>query len=425
MKKVFPIKSDTACLLKWSWSTIFLSLGTTSSCHRVNHDKINVDNFEKFHNTENKLRARKLMRQGLWPKQGCEYCEDIEKAGGTSDRLFQLNLMQYNIPQELIIDNSADIVTPSSLEIYFSNTCNMACLYCGSHFSSVWESENNKFGDFIHKSINLLSTDKVDWNQNYDQMLTKFWEWFKNNGKNLQILSILGGEPFYQKEFQQILDFFNENPCPDLRLNISTNLKTDHVKFKKYIDTLLNLKKEKKLGDIQISASLDTWGEAAEFIRWGLDLNQFTQNFEYMLDKDIILCINAAINALSIKSMHDYIQQIKQWNNVRISAHENDSQRKINLSFMTVNYPLYLKPDIFDSSVFEKDFEKILDAMKPEDNDGEYFIHSYEHMLGISKQIAAKNKDKDKIQELKIFLDEIDRRRNTSWRNIFPWLENQ
>lgn len=424
MKKIFPIKTDTACLLKWSWSTIFLSIGRTASCHRVNHDKISVKNFGEFHNTPRKIKTRELMREGKWPKYGCQYCEEIEKAGGTSDRLFQLNVMQYNIPPELEHDPNANIVTPTTLEVYFNNTCNMSCIYCGPHFSSVWETENKKHGLFEYGSVRLIDNDMrmVD---NYDDYLNAFWLWFKENGKSLQILSILGGEPFYQKEFQQILDFFNENPCPDLRLNISTNLKTDHNKFKNYVDTLLKLKTEKKLGNIQISASLDTWGEAAEFIRWGLDLKQFTQNFEYMLDKDIILCINAAINALSIKSMYEYIQKIKQWNNIRLGAYNNDSGRKINLSFMTVNWPHYLKPDIFEESLFKEDFEKILDAMKPDDNDGEYFIHSYEHMAGIAKQVASKEKDEVKIKELKVFLEEMDRRRKTNWREIFPWLIHQ
>jgi MoaA/NifB/PqqE/SkfB family radical SAM enzyme len=27
-------------------------------------------------------------------------------------------------------------VTPRILEVYFDNTCNLKCLYCGPHFSS-------------------------------------------------------------------------------------------------------------------------------------------------------------------------------------------------------------------------------------------------------------------------------------------------
>ncbi len=30
----FPIETATACQFKWTWSTLFLSVGTSSSCHR-------------------------------------------------------------------------------------------------------------------------------------------------------------------------------------------------------------------------------------------------------------------------------------------------------------------------------------------------------------------------------------------------------
>ena len=48
MKKTFPIVNDAACLYKWAWSTVFLSRGTTSSCHRGRHWRLTEDNFMDF-----------------------------------------------------------------------------------------------------------------------------------------------------------------------------------------------------------------------------------------------------------------------------------------------------------------------------------------------------------------------------------------
>ena len=31
------------------------------------------------------------------------------------------------------------------LEVYFSNVCNQACIYCSPEYSSMWEVENKKF----------------------------------------------------------------------------------------------------------------------------------------------------------------------------------------------------------------------------------------------------------------------------------------
>ena len=71
MDKIFPIKTETACRLKWGWSTIYLSLGETASCHRCNRHEFDLDTFD-FHNTEEKVKSREMMLEGKWPGQGCE-----------------------------------------------------------------------------------------------------------------------------------------------------------------------------------------------------------------------------------------------------------------------------------------------------------------------------------------------------------------
>jgi hypothetical protein len=50
-KKYFPIKTATACQLKWAWSTINLPKGITQSCHRVDPHPFDINSFN-FHNTE-------------------------------------------------------------------------------------------------------------------------------------------------------------------------------------------------------------------------------------------------------------------------------------------------------------------------------------------------------------------------------------
>jgi replication-associated recombination protein RarA len=45
------------------------------------------------------------------------------------------------------------------------------------------------------------------------------------------------------------------------------------------------------------------------------------------------------------------------------------------------------------------------------------------YMTGIWLEIQASNRNEEEIQKLIVFLDEIDRRRRTNWRNLFPWIE--
>jgi hypothetical protein len=43
-------------------------------------------------------------------------------------------------------------------------------------------------------------------------------------------------------------------------------------------------------------------------------------------------------------------------------------------------------------------------------------------MLGIANNIIASDIDPQEISKLLTYLDEKDRRRNTNWEVLFPWL---
>lgn len=414
--RVFPIKSDTACLLKWAWSTVYLGQGTSSSCHRTDQAPIPPDNFESFHNLPNKVAARELMRKGGWPQGGCQYCEKIEAAGGMSDRQYQLHAGHEadRTPEELLSDPDANEVVPTILEVYFNNVCNMACLYCGSHFSTKWEEENRRFGVFEQGRVRFGYNQA--WNPNYDKMLADFWRYLdeKDRYKKIRYYQILGGEPFFQKEFDTSLEFWETHPNPELTFNIITNLKVPPRKFRAYIDRFGEMVKNGALKRLQITGSLDAWGPQEEYVRWGLDLREWQENFEYCLDKDwIVLCVNTAITGLTIKTLPDLIERINHWNTLR------NKWNPISFSFMTAMTPPEMVPDIFGAGVFDQDFDRVLAAM-PQDKPQEQ--SAYEHMQGIRRQIENTPRDASRIQDLKTYLTEIDRRRGTNWRELFPWL---
>lgn len=415
--RVFPIKSETACLLKWAWSTIYLRQGTTSSCHRTDQHAIDPNNFANFHNQPEKVAARELMLQGGWPQAGCQYCEKIESAGGMSDRQYQLHAGHDldRTPQELYTDPTAVEVVPTILEIYFNNTCNMACLYCGSHFSTKWEEENKKYGVFKQGRVNFGHNSPT--NPNYDRMLADFWRYLdeKDRYKHIRYYQILGGEPFFQPEFDTSIDFWETHVNPEITFNIITNLKVAPGKFRAYIDRFERMVELNALKRLQITGSLDAWGPQEEYVRWGLDLKEWQENWEYLLDKPwVVMCINTAITGLTIKTLPELIERIQQWNNAR------PRYNPISFSFMSAMTPPEMVPDIFGPEVFDKDFERILETMPsvtPSD------LAAREHMQGIMQQITQTPAQPDRIQDLKVYLTELDRRRGTDWRPLFPWLD--
>lgn len=409
--KDFPITTATGCILKWSWSTIFLKQGETNSCHRCNIQKIDPDNFADFHNLPEKIAARETMLRGEWPQAGCQGCERVEAVGGKSYRMSQLDSGRNAgaVPPELLANPTATHVTPTLLEIYFNNVCNMSCLYCDERLSSKWEEENRRFG--TSPMIKQYAS-----SEHYDRMLADFWRYLETNGKHLRVFQILGGEPFFQKEFDATWDFWQAHPNPNLSVNIVTNLKVPPKKFKAYIQRFKQMVDDKVVKEFQITASLDAWGPAEEYVRWGLDLEEWRENFEYLVtESSMRIGINATISSLTIKGFAELLSNLNKWNELRPT-------KNIKINFQNLTHPPVMRGSWFGPGVFEDDFAAALAAM-PE-GDAEY-ANAKEYLLGISKEFTGGERNVARINELKEYLTEMDRRRGTNWHETFPWLNKE
>lgn len=410
--KYFPIKTATACQLKWTLTSLRLYPGDSGSCHRVKKQKVTVENFDDFHNNPKKLEDRRLMLEGQWPTGGCEYCQTIEDAGGFSDRMLHLGIPNLT-PDELESDPTAVKVTPKMLEVYFDNVCNMSCVYCQDILSSKIYQENVKFGRFEKQGV-IIDNRMPQKNSEHAALLDKFWQWMEKYSNGLRRFQVLGGEPFYQRQFENCLDFFEKNPNSELEFNIVSNLMVDPSKFQSVIGRIKNMIATKKIKRFDLTASIDCFGPEAEYVRFGLDLETWKTNFEYAVSqKWVALSINQCFTALTIKTMPELLRYIN----------EHRKTRKINHFFgiMDGSHDC-LKPWVFGSGFFDREFDEIIELM-PADHQG--YENSRMYMEGIRKKINTYTKNPDTIKQLKIFLDEMDRRRGLDWRKTFPWIEKE
>jgi|APGre2960657373_1045057.scaffolds.fasta_scaffold05033_3 hypothetical protein len=398
--KCFPIQTDTACQLKWTWSTIYLTTENTASCHRTNHHKFDLDQFD-FHNTPSKIDDRKRMLDGKWPAKGCTYCRDIETAGGQSDRLTNLDFPGIHAPPELDHDPVAVHVTPRILEVYFDNTCNLKCLYCGPHFSSLWDAENVRHGEpAFAKSKNIESNKQ------------KLFEWLKQHGHTLTVFNILGGEPLYQPELEQVLSLFEQHPAPELKLQMFTNLNARLPYLQKIIQRVRLLIERGCIREFEITASLDCWGAPQEYVRYPLNLQEWERNFEYLLDQPWInLIINSTVTPLTVKTLPDLLEKINHWNLKGKVYHYQNS----------VNSPDHMFIDLF-GGIFQTDFDRAIE-LKPAQTPEE--IASKNYLIGIAKQSYHGGPKPKQIRQLFNFLNTMDQRRNTHWPTVFPWLVDE
>ena len=419
--KPFPIKEGIPCQLKWNHSTVFLTMATTASCHRVTHDPYEFkDNKINFHNIKSKLQARTKMLNGEWPGRGCEHCKSTEDAGGTSDRLSSLKMPGLTAPKELENNLTAVDVTPTQLEIYFSNTCNLKCMYCNSKFSSTIDNENRihgrwTYGEYennIGKHIYLPG--KIEINPNIEEDTNRLFVWLEEHIHELNKVMILGGEPFLQKETERMVRLLERTSNPNLTLVIFSNLTVDPARVQKWLARMWKLVDQGKLDNLQVVGSLDCWGPQAEYVRNGLDLNKYVDNMEFILHKTkITASINSAMTALTIPTLPDLIVQVNKWSRIRevywSGMKAGDAGRP------------YLNPTIFGKEILPLGIDKAIELY--ETNGDVIKEAQLNNLKGIRTECEHTEPDLLQQKLLRIYIKELDRRRNTDYTKLFPTIE--
>jgi organic radical activating enzyme len=405
-QKFFPIQTDTSCRSKWSWSTLYLNTGITSSCHRASSSEI-PEKFENFHNTPIKLQDRSIMLNSQWPGNGCDYCKDIEYSGGVSDRMFQ-NQIPNIYPRELDQNTAITEVNPVVLEVFFSNTCNLSCVYCNAKYSSSIQAENKKFGGSIIPELDFKYTDN-----RYRDLASKFWNWFELNSFLLQRLQILGGEPFLQNDVLKLIDYFDQNPHPDLEFNLITNLSLPTKVIQPVLEKLRDLKQQNKLKSIDIQVSVDCWGKSQEYIRHGFDLVTFNSNMELMINMNAFrIGLLSTITSLSIPDMPALAQQYNQW----------CEKQKIfwYMHLVLPNNQSVFDPTIFEYSIFDFSLESVHKLLPKETWDDKKTLEIFDGIVYKLKNSCKDNTDRQ--YNLFRYLEANDSRRNTNWKDVFTWL---
>jgi hypothetical protein len=411
----FPLSTATACQSKWTWSTIYLNQLSTASCHRVTPIPFSINEFDNFHNIPKKLEDRRLMLKGQWPTGGCEYCKNIEAAGGWSDRQHNLEIRGLT-PPELETDLSAVEVSPRIVEIFAQNTCNLACIYCNGNLSSKIEFENKKHGVFNRDGVTIPVIQNST--QAAKEYFDKFLDWLDRNVQTLVRLHLLGGETFVQHDLMNsVLNILERRPNPNLQLCVFSNFNVPDQYWNLYTSRIQNLYSNKHIKCFDLTASIDCWGPEQEYVRSGLDLKKFEERFAWAADQDpawLRLNANQTVTAMTIRTMPGLIGKIKQYSKRKHIGHY--------FQFYTGSH-MFHHPNIFSYSMWEKDFENILRSMPTDSVEQQEAIP---RMQGLQQYLKTFTKHNfSMIHQLHVYLDEIDRRRSTSWRKLFPYLDIQ
>ena len=393
--------SPTVCLSKWMKPSIRLERGISSMCHHTRNLHFGPDSAEEIKidshalvNNKRLLRERQDMLLGKRPK-GCNYCWDMEDRGEVSDRIVTSKKWE---------DRAKDITKtpwtiPEEIEVSFDNTCNLKCIYCNPLFSSKWAEEYRKFGDF-GETNNLTPHSKLMGNwENFDSTpyVKAFWEWLPEIINEVKRIRVTGGEPLLSKNTFRLIDYVNKKN-PKIVIAINSNFCVPEKNFIRFLNKIKNIEK------VVLFLSIESHGKKAEYARYGLDYNKFLKNIDIVLSdtKNTILVPMMTLNALSVCSLkefwEDWNNRIDKWGSSRIKQPD------------TTNY--LSGPRVLDARILPNDF-----------------LNKYSYIENapptLFKRFFDRSTNETFVEARKGFvsyINEIDKRRGTSFGKIFPEL---
>jgi len=229
-------------------------------------------------NSEHMKSVRRRMMAGETLPE-CEVCND--KLLNTSVyRTYFDHLFGHKLDQVYQSTNADGYTTmqPVSWDYRFSNLCNFKCRTCGDMLSSAWESEQRQ-----HKMVNWHDS-KNNWMlPDVRKQISKFQDTqieqeFSDAVEQHRVEEIywVGGEPLmYEQHWRYMRRIIELGDGGRVYARYNTNLsRVEYRGVNLYRDILDHVR------DWQICASIDGTGAVGEYIRTGLNYQQFCSNFE-------------------------------------------------------------------------------------------------------------------------------------------------
>ena len=172
-------------------------------------------------------------------------------------------------------ETGATTMPTVSFDYRFNNLCNFKCRMCGDMLSSSWEAESRKEKSWNKESQPWMASPLREQIKKFQD--TQVVEEFTNSVETKTIKEIFwcGGEPLmwdiHWKAMQRIIEL---GFAKEVYVRYNTNLSRTSLKGIKLFDLLPQFQ------DWQVCSSLDGTGEVGEYIRDGLDYEQWLENFK-------------------------------------------------------------------------------------------------------------------------------------------------
>jgi organic radical activating enzyme len=432
VKKELGEVSSSFCLAKWKQVTVHLQTGHTHSCHHPMIHKIPLKELENnssaLHNTNQKKLARKQMLEGERPSE-CEYCWKIEDSNpeNFSDRITKsADHWAYPFFQEVAKAPWDSNINPSYFEVSFGNECNFKCAYCHPQISSAIMAEIIKLGPTKLRpdiSIELMKENGFFpyGKDEENPYVNAFWKWWPELKNTLDVFRITGGEPLLNPNTFRFLDSVIAEPMPNLNLAINSNLGISDHHFDQFLEKIKIIVTEKKVKSFQLYTSVDTYGKNAEFVRFGLNYDQYMKNVRKFLEAipEVDLIFMSTYNALSVINYDKYLLEVLDLKKLYM----NGNRTRVYLDTPYLKDPQHLSCYVLDHS-FIKYMYRDLEFMKKQNSENglfsEYEIAKFKRIIDWVESLEESDHRNGHRKNFAFFVQEYEQRKNIKFADYCP-----
>lgn len=240
----------------------------------------------------------------------------------------------------------------TQVALYFDNTCDMKCVYCGPWLSSQWAAEIKKIKDNNIPTTYSLPTLEINHNKDvYNIRIQRIHEFLEALGKEAGQtqdhinLTILGGEPLLSPEikdsnFLKYIDSFFKFANKDFGLvfTIHTNGNTPKKVLDRFLNDVKKAKTQYKNFNLKIIVSIDTVEKTSEYIRAGSNWSRISENIDTYYQSPLVdqMGFSPTLSIFSITTMEDIVDY---W--IALNKTHNTP---INMSVGVVYNPFFMNP---------------------------------------------------------------------------------
>lgn len=258
----------------------------------------------KSSNVLNDIRQKMLDNK---PIKSCTRCYQYEESGAynMSKRYTITRQIEKENPDLLNKIKQDSHLELRTIDIKFGNKCNLACVMCDGHSSSlhVKEKQQHKVPVHLKKHIPDDAVDNGFHKKQLDELIS--------TAHTLQKVKFTGGEPTLLEGFREFIDMLSKTPyAKNISVMMVTNGTTDITKM---IDTMSKFK------NYEVHWSTDGLGSTFEYIRWPakwdkVSSNQSKFNTAIKEHKNINSILTSAIQLLNFNQLPDLVRYTEQNN---------------------------------------------------------------------------------------------------------------